>query len=100
MSSDITPGEPPALVPSAHGRWLYLSAPREGAYELWRLRVDDGRLERLTEGHHYISGWNAVPLADARGGMRVAYLRSTPTEPADLWRLDTSAKGIAAGPPG
>ena len=98
MSSDITPGEPPTLVPSAHGRWLYLTAPRDGAYELWRLRVDDGRLERLTEGHHYISGWNAVPLADARGGMRVAYLRSTPTEPADLWRLDTSAKGIAAGP--
>jgi dipeptidyl aminopeptidase/acylaminoacyl peptidase len=98
MSSDITPGEPPVLVPSAHGRWLYLTAPRDGAYELWRLRVDDGRLERLTEGHQYISGWHAVPLADARGGMRVAYLRSTPTEPADVWRLDTTAKGIAAGP--
>jgi dipeptidyl aminopeptidase/acylaminoacyl peptidase len=98
MTSDVTPGEPPVLVPSAHGRWLYLTAPRDGAYELWRLRTEDGRLERLTEGRHHLSGWHAVPGAGPRGGMRVAYLRSTPTEPADVWRLDTTAKGLAAGP--
>ena len=47
-------------VPSKDGRWLAFSAPIDGAYELWRIAVADGRVERLTEGRHYISGWDAV----------------------------------------
>jgi dipeptidyl aminopeptidase/acylaminoacyl peptidase len=91
MNSDVTRGEWPTLIPSKGGRWLHLSAPIDGAYELWRIRVTDGRLERLTEGRHYISGWHAVPggTGHGRGGTRIAYLRSTPTEPPDLWLLDT-----------
>ena len=91
MNSDVTRGEWPTLIPSKGGRWLHLSAPIDGAYELWRIRVADGRLERLTEGRHYVSGWHAVPggAGHGRGGTRIAYLRSTPTEPPDLWLLDT-----------
>jgi dipeptidyl aminopeptidase/acylaminoacyl peptidase len=95
MSSDVTRGEAPALAASRGGRWLHLGAPIDGAYELWRVGVSDGRLERLTEGRHYVSGWHAVP-GDAghggtrgAGGTRIAYLRSTATEPPDLWFLDT-----------
>ena len=61
MSSDLTRGEAPRLKPSKDGRWLAFSAPIDGAYELWRIAVADGRLERLTDGRHYISSWDAGP---------------------------------------
>jgi dipeptidyl aminopeptidase/acylaminoacyl peptidase len=88
MSSDVTPGEGPRLVPTADGRALLFSAPVDGAYELWRIGLSDGRVERLTEGRHYISGWDAIP--GPRGASRIAYLRSTPTEPPDVWLLEGS----------
>jgi acylaminoacyl-peptidase len=88
MNSDIVPGELPSLIASEGGDWLMFSAPIEGAYELWRIAVDDGRVERLTTGRHYISAWHAVSLAV---GTRLAYLRSTPTAPSDVWRLDVDA---------
>ena len=96
MSSDVTRGETTPLIASKGGRWLYLSAPVDGSYELWRIAVADGRLERLTEDRHYISGWHAV-AAPGRGGTRIAYLRSTATVPPDLWVLDS---GRSRGPVG
>ena len=60
MSSDLTRGEGPRLIPSKGGRWLAFTAPINGAYELWRIAVADGRLERLTNGRHYISGWDGA----------------------------------------
>ena len=89
MTSDLTRGEPALLATSKGGRWLHFSAPIDGAYELWRIAVSDGRVERLTEDRHYISGWHAVAAPSGRGGTRVAYLRSTPTAPPDLWVLDS-----------
>ena len=94
MNSDVTHEEETSIVPSADGQWLHLSAPVDGAYELWRLAVEDGALERLTEGRHYISGWHAVGTSGAdraRAGMRMAYIRSAATEPPDLWVLETAA---------
>jgi dipeptidyl aminopeptidase/acylaminoacyl peptidase len=90
MTSDVTSGESAGLAASRDGRWLHFSAPIGGAYELWRIGVADGRLERLTEGRHYISGWDAVPGRGGGGrtGARIVYLRSTPTETPDLWLLD------------
>jgi dipeptidyl aminopeptidase/acylaminoacyl peptidase len=88
MTSDVTIGEGAALMPSRDGRWLLFSAPIEGAYELWRIGVADGRPERLTEGRHYVSEWHAVPGGRGRSGTRIAYLRSSPTETPDLWLLD------------
>ena len=93
MNSDVTHGEGTALIPSGHGRWLIFSAPIEGAFELWRIGVADGRIQRLTEGRHHVSGWHAVPAAAGRGGTRIAYLRSSATEPPDLWLLDTGSAG-------
>jgi dipeptidyl aminopeptidase/acylaminoacyl peptidase len=88
MGSDITRGENATVIPSRGGRWLHFSAPVAGSYELWRIRVADGRLERLTEGRQYISGWHAVAAGVGHGrGTRIAYLRSTPTEPPDLWLI-------------
>ena len=95
MNSDVTCGEEMSIIPSADGQWLHLSAPVDGAYELWRLAVEDGALERLTEGRHYISGWHAV-AASGPGRMRMVYIRSAATEPPDLWLLETNA--VATGP--
>ena len=65
-------------------------APRaDGAYELWRVALADGRVERLTNGRHQISGWDVRP--GPRGRPRIAYLRSTPTEPPDAWFVDGAA---------
>lgn len=92
MGSDVTPGEPPTLAPSADGRWIAFTAPIAGSYDLWRIRVDDGRLERLTTGRHYLSGWDAGAARAGGRGTRFVYLRSTATEPADLWTLDAGAR--------
>jgi acylaminoacyl-peptidase len=96
MNSDVTSGEVATLTTSSRGDWLQFSAPIEGASELWRIAVRDGRLERLTDGHHYVSAWHSVRGGTART-TRVAYLRSTPTEPPDLWLLDIG--GSAASKP-
>ncbi len=86
MNSDLTKGEGPALWPAPDGRSIVFSAPVDGSYELWRIAVADGALERLTEGRHYLSSWDAV--AGPRGEARITYLRSTPTEAPDLWLQD------------
>jgi dipeptidyl aminopeptidase/acylaminoacyl peptidase len=93
MASDVVPGEPAAIIPTADGRWIGFSAPVDGSYELWRIAVADGRVERLTEGRHYVSAWHAVPAGTGRRTTRTAYLRSTPTEPAELWLVDVGARG-------
>ena len=82
MNSDITPGEPARLVASADGAWLTFSAPCEGSYELWRVSTDDGRLQRLTEGREYISGFDQI---EVDGRPHMAFIRSTPTELPDVW---------------
>jgi acylaminoacyl-peptidase len=97
-SSDVTIGEAAPVIPSADGRWVLFSAPIAGSYELWRIAVHDGRLERLSEGRHYISNWHAVPGPGGRGAMRIAYLRSTATEPPDVWVLDTGGASRASDP--
>jgi dipeptidyl aminopeptidase/acylaminoacyl peptidase len=82
MNSDLTLGESPRLVPTPDGRSLLLLAPHEGAIELWRLAIKDGELARLTDGHHYLSGFDAVALPDGR--LRVAAMRSTATTTPDI----------------
>jgi len=86
MNSDVTRGENARMWPSPDGRSITFTAPVDGAYELWRIATSDGDVERLTRGQQYISGWDAV--AGARGRARIAYLRSSATEPPDLWLID------------
>jgi dipeptidyl aminopeptidase/acylaminoacyl peptidase len=89
MNSDITPGEGSRLIPSPDGRWLSFLAPRDGAYQLWRIATGDGALEQLTTGQHYLSSFDQVePRA---GPPRAALIRSSPTEMADVWVRDGKA---------
>ncbi|HKG57606.1 MAG TPA: S9 family peptidase [Candidatus Limnocylindrales bacterium] len=91
MNSDVTPGEPARLIPSADGRWLTFAAPAAGSYELWRIATRDGAVERLTEGRHYISSFDQVP-AGRSGGARIAALLSTATRPADVHVFELAAR--------
>lgn len=93
MNSDLTRSEPTRLWPSPEGRSIAFSAPVDGAYELWRIGVADGALDRLTTGRHYLSGWDAV--GRSRRSTRFALIRSSPTETPDVWLLD-----VAGGPAG
>ena len=86
MVSDVTPGESARLIPTADGSGVLFAAPIQGAYELWRLALADSAVERLTTGRHYISSFDAI--AGPRGRERIAFLRSSPTEPGDVWLLD------------
>ncbi len=82
MNSDVVPGEEPRLVLVDAGRAVLFTAPVEGSYELWRLDLGSGDVERLTEGRHYLSAFDAV---DRGGGeTQLAVLRSSATEPPDL----------------
>ncbi|HEX5015770.1 MAG TPA: S9 family peptidase [Candidatus Limnocylindrales bacterium] len=86
MGSDITPGEGSRLIPSADGRWLSFLAPKDGAYQLWRIATDDGAVEQLTDGRHFLSAFDQVePRA---GRPRTAFIRSAATEFADVFVRD------------
>ena len=86
---------------TADGRSILFSAPVEGAYELWRMSIADGDVERLTEGRHYLSGWDAVP-GRAAGSTRLAVsARARPSCPTSTcstcrpgpWRARSSCAG-------
>jgi dipeptidyl aminopeptidase/acylaminoacyl peptidase len=93
MGSDLTPGEPSRLAVTPDGAWIVFTAPIEGSYELWRIALADGVVERLTEDRHYLSGWQAVRRAD--GGLCLAAIRSSFTETPDVHVLDLGADGAA-----
>lgn len=90
MNSDVTVGEGPRLVPTADGRHVLFTAPIDGSYELWRVPVEGGEPERLTEDRHYLSGWHAVAV---KSGERVVAIRSAPTELPALHVLDVPVGG-------
>jgi dipeptidyl aminopeptidase/acylaminoacyl peptidase len=97
MNSDITPGEPIRLIPSADGGWISFIAPVAGSYELSRISTGDGTPQRLTEDRHYISSFDQVSTSlggrtAAAGGApnaaRAAVIRSSSTETSDVWVRD------------
>lgn len=81
MNSDLfsPPGAGPMWAPD--GEAIYFNAPIDGAYELWRTRLDDGRVERLTSGKHIVV---RPDLAAGSDGLTVAAIRATPTAPPDV----------------
>jgi dipeptidyl aminopeptidase/acylaminoacyl peptidase len=90
MGSDVTPGEAARLRLTPDGRHVLFTAPVRGSYELWRIALADGVVERLTDDRAYLSGWEAIALAD---GARVAAIRSSATELPDVHVLDLAADG-------
>jgi dipeptidyl aminopeptidase/acylaminoacyl peptidase len=85
VSSDVTIGEAPRLVPAPDGGSILFLAPHRGSNELWRISTGTGDLQRLTEDRHYLSGFDAV-------AGRIVAVRSTPVELPDLVALDPRAK--------
>ena len=82
MASDLTRGEIARLWPTPDGAGILFAAPVDGSYELWRISTADGDVRRVTSGRHFISSFDAVAR---RRRIRQVYLRSSPTEPPDLW---------------
>jgi dipeptidyl aminopeptidase/acylaminoacyl peptidase len=94
INSDVTIGEGPRLLVADDGRSVLVLAPAWGAQELWRIDLATGSGERLTEGAHALSAADAVPLA--RGGLRVAVVRSSATVMPDVCVVDVPAAGPRA----
>jgi len=97
MNSDLVGGPGSHAVWSADGGWISFTAPIDGSFELWRVAVATRRLERLTEGRHWLASVSAAPLGGGR--TRYAALRVSGTEPFDVVALDLPASGIRGGRP-
>lgn len=97
MNSDLTAGVGSRAHWSADGRYLTFGAPLEGAYELWRVEVATCGLERLTEGRHWLSMADQVPLRG--GGSRIAAARVGGAEPLDLIAFELPAGPIRGARP-
>ena len=82
MNSDLVGGGPNRAQWMADGRWIVFGAPAEGSFELWRVEVDGGRIERLTRDRHYL-GREALAQT-ARGGARLAAVRTSGTDVPDV----------------
>jgi dipeptidyl aminopeptidase/acylaminoacyl peptidase len=98
MSSDLFGGAAPRLAWDVEGRSILFGAPVEGSYELWRVRVEDGRVERLSEGRHVLS---RVDVAAGTKGLRAVAVRFSATRPPDVVAFEVpSLRALAAEPVG
>ena len=89
MSSDVAIGEAAHVWPAADGTAALFAAPVDGSYELWRVSLaGDEAPERLTRGHHYLSGWSAAAVD---GEDVVAGVVSAPTAPPEVHALDAGS---------
>jgi len=81
MNSDLfSPAETgPLWAPD--GKSILFVAPIDGAYELRRTRLEDGRVERLTKGKHMLV---LADLAKGPDGLVVAAVTGTSTAPPDV----------------
>jgi dipeptidyl aminopeptidase/acylaminoacyl peptidase len=91
LNSDVTVGEGTRLLPSADGRTITFLAPIDGGFELWRIAVADGRVERLTRDRHYISSFD---LVETGGRRTIAAIQSMPTELPDV-HIVVGSRGAA-----
>jgi len=89
MNSDLFGGAVTRPQWMADGRWLCFAAPVEGSFEVWRVEIDGGRIERLTNDRHYLGRPHLAPAP--RGGSRMAAVRASATEPPDVVVADIPA---------
>ncbi len=93
MNSDLYSAPAAGAQWAPDGECILFSAPVEGSFELWRVRVEDGRVERLTKGQHMLV---APSIARARKGLIVAAIRGTATTPPDVVAFEVA--GLAKDP--
>ncbi len=90
LGSDLFGFSDPRLFWDARGRSICFAAPIDGAYEIWRVEVENREIERLTRGEHALIRHDSVPLGD---GLRIAALRLTGDEVPDVATFDVGAPG-------
>ena len=95
MNSDLFGGGEAKLHWMGDGRWLVFAAPVEGSFELWRVEIDGGRIERLTAGRHFLGRLSAA--GQPRGGLRIAAVRTSGTDVPDVVVGDIPAARIGGG---
>ena len=89
MNSDLIGGGPNRVHWMADGRWVVFGAPVDGSFELWRVEVEGRRIERLTRDRHYLGRESLAPTA--RGGARIAAVRTSGTDTPDVVVGDVGA---------
>jgi dipeptidyl aminopeptidase/acylaminoacyl peptidase len=94
MNSDLFGGGQARAHWMADGAAIVFAAPIDGSFELWRVRVDGRRVDRLTADRHYLGRQDVVPMP--RGGARVAAVRVTGAEPPDVVVGDIPAGRVPA----
>ena len=95
MNSDLFGGGEARLHWMADGRWLVFAAPVEGSFELWRVEVDGGRIERLTNDRHFLGRLSGTIMP--RGGSRFAAVRTSGTDAPDVVIGDIPAGRLGSG---
>ncbi|MFN2418994.1 MAG: prolyl oligopeptidase family serine peptidase, partial [Candidatus Limnocylindria bacterium] len=95
MNSDLFGGGEARLHWMADGRWLVFAAPVEGSFELWRVEIDGGRIERLTNDRHFLGRLSATIMP--RGGSRIVAVRTSGTDAPDVVMGDIPAGRLGAG---
>jgi len=96
VNSDLFGAGPALAHPTPDGRWVVFAAPVDGSHELWRVSVEDRRVERLTRDRHVLSRQDLVGLP--RGGARIAAVRTSATQPPDVVVGDIPAGRLGATP--
>ncbi|MBA2253543.1 MAG: S9 family peptidase [Chloroflexi bacterium] len=97
MGSDLFGGAEATLSWSPDGRRIVFGAPIDGSYEAWRVEVATRRIERLTQGRHYLGSITAGGRPD--GSMRLAAVRVAGTDAPDVVTGDIPAGGLAKQQP-
>jgi acylaminoacyl-peptidase len=94
MNSDLVGfGESgPAWLPG--GDAVVFAAPVEGSFELWRVHLEDDRVERLTSGRHMLRGAHLAAVGER---VRVGAIRGSATEAPDVvsFELPSRRRGPA-----
>ena len=94
MNSDLFGGGGTSLHWMGDARWLVFAAPVEGSFELWRVEVEGGRLERLTRDRHFLGRLSATAMP--RGAARFAAVRTSGTEAPEVVIGDIPARRLGA----
>ncbi|MFO7533057.1 MAG: prolyl oligopeptidase family serine peptidase, partial [Candidatus Limnocylindrales bacterium] len=96
MNSDLYSAGQTGPLWAPDGASIIFNAPVEGSYELWRVRLEDDRVERLTSGRHMLVS-PSITASDK--GLTVAAIVATATAPPDVFGFEVAPLGNAAAKP-